>query len=97
MTDKNKTPIPYRQYFKALIAILKRNYHVIILDTYISPNVLTFFFAVKYKNEKDWCPKIVEYYLDVRKVHILLSLNDSNPTIIDAATFLYMDENKITT
>lgn len=96
MTDKNKTPISYREFYKALLPTLKRNLHIILLNARITPERLSLCFAVKDKNGDIWKPRIIEYHLEIRKVLIFNSLLDYKPTMIDAATLLYMDEYKIT-
>lgn len=90
-----KTSISYREYFKALMKTLKRNVNPIILDTYITPECLTICFAINRKNENIWEPRVFHYYIKTRKVHIKYNLLDLKPTIVDAATFLYMDEQSI--
>ena len=98
MTNNNKplTPISNRQYFQALMKTLKRNVNILILDTYITPECLTICFAINRRNENTWEPRIFDYYIKTRKVHIQYNLLDFNPVIVDAATFLYMDEVKST-
>jgi len=95
MADENKTAIPYLQFYKALVKTLKRNFHIRLLDVSITPLRLKLCFAVKKKDSNDYQPKIIEYYQGIRKVHIYDSLLDIQPiVIVDAATFLFMDENK---
>jgi hypothetical protein len=98
MTDKNdnQTPISYRQFFKALMATVKRNLNVIIIQAFILPDRLTLCFAMRNKGADHWFPKIITYYKETRKVQIKHNLLDFQPVIVDAATFLYMDEKKIT-
>lgn len=97
MTNKNKTDISYRQYYKALMATLKRNLHIIILDARISPENFTLYVALNRKDSDIWFPKIVTFHKETRKVHMLDYIGDLKPTVVDAATFLYMDETKVTT
>lgn len=95
MSDKEQTQISYRQFYNALIATVKRNLHFVILDVFILPDRFCICFAMKNKNEQNWWPKIITYYKDIRKVHIKHDLLDFKPVIVDAAAFLYIDENKI--
>lgn len=94
--NENKTPISYRQYYKALLATLKRNLHIKILYVIISPENFTLYLALNRKHNIIWFPKIITYNKETRKVHMLDYIGDFNPVIIDAATFLYMDETKVT-
>lgn len=93
--NEKKTNISYREFFKALISTLKRNMHTRILDTKITPEEIILHLALQKKQEDIWFPKIIIYRVDTRKVYIFQDLLDKNPVVVDAATFLYMDEQKI--
>jgi hypothetical protein len=88
MNNKNES---YRlRVAKAMINMLKVNYHIFLLDMAIFPNYVGWSFAVSFRNDphSNWQPKLILYSDATKKLIVSDRFDDPRPTEIDAETVL---------
>lgn len=85
------------EMWKALKTVLRINYNLRHLDTYISSLKVEWYLAVQFKRDpsKTWHPRIVVYLPHHGRVGIFVHSYDLEPTWVAASTVMAMAENKV--
>jgi hypothetical protein len=93
MPDKKYSNL---EIHKALKTIIRINYNYRWLDVDISPKCVNWYAAVQFRNDpkKNWMPRVFSFYQEAQKVAVKCSLDDSQPTYVNAETIMVMAESR---
>ena len=82
---------------RAIWKMFKMNYHPMVLNLHIAPDIVTWEYAVQFKTDKNlnWHPSIVKYHRKNDTISIHAGYQDPNVTYVNADTILTLADGGI--